>query len=414
MLTHSSKLRCGSLSLLSFIGLLVTLAPGSYAEGCPASNSQLALDMKLSASAAAPVLARNMPHERGELDEWQQALAKELTRVIQSSVEHEECAGLSVAIAIEDEYLVRDGFGFADLEHGIRADASTLFRIGSVTKQFTAAAIMRYVERGTLDLEGEMHQFLPTYPETEHPVTLRQLLTHTSGIPSYTAQPDWQETILEAVEPEGMAEYISGIAFDFEPDERFSYNNSGYFLLGLILEQASEVSYAEHLDAELFPLAELKRTRVGARDPVIQGRAQGYAFRGGQFFNDQPISMTHPYAAGNILSSAAELVQWQHALTRGDVVSFESYEQMITPHTLSNGNKTTYGFGLGVGKVQDFDVVRHSGGINGFNSILIWVPDFDLSVAVISNSEAFDAPDFGSQLTEQVLAAILLREAEDD
>lgn len=290
--------------------------------------------------------------------------------------------GLSVAVAYGDEFVLNEGFGLANVEHQVLVDADTTFRIGSITKQVAAAMVMRLVESGDIGLDEPITTYV-SYPVGNHEVTVRHLLTHTSGIKSYTGIEAVMATIALDRSHDELLAFVREEPFDFAPNDAYLYNNTGYHLLGMILENVTGKTWDE-LVADLATELELERTFNGSNSRIIANRAQGYEMNDGELVNARLIAMTQPFSAGAMLSSAGDLVRWQRALIDGDVVSNESYAAMTTPHVLNDGSATTYGFGLGMGADQGDAVVRHGGGIFGFNSMLTHYPDSDVSVSVIS------------------------------
>jgi len=296
--------------------------------------------------------------------------------------------GLSIAVAQKGKVLLEKGYGKADLEFDVPADEQTMFRIGSVTKQFTAALVMRLVEQKKLALDDELAKFVPDFPLQGHKVTILQLLQHTSGVKSYTDVGEaWKKVWpLELSDAELLA-LVKDAPFDFEPGSEWRYNNTGYYLLGMVLEKVAGKSYAEQLQTEVCAPLGLARTRYDSNRDLIRNRAQGYGLEGDKLVNDHILGMRQPGAAGGIVSTAGDLVRWQMALTSGKVVKPESFAQMRTPGRLANGKETHYGFGLQIDEWEGKPRVLHGGGIHGFNSMLLWLPGEDLHVAVISNGE---------------------------
>jgi D-alanyl-D-alanine carboxypeptidase len=338
-------------------------------------------------------------------DEADSASQRErIEELVASTLERPGAVGLSVAVATGDEFLLAGGYGVAEAEHDVPVNVDTMFRIGSVTKQFTAAAIMALVEKEEMALEDNLTTYLPAFPEQGEGVQVLHLLTHTSGIKSYT---DLGEKWLEVVSRELSHEQLLALFKDepaaFAPGERFAYNNSGYYVLGMIIEEVSGQSYAEHLQTALFEPLDLKRTRYGSNRDLIKNRAQGYRIIDGQLANDALIGMSQPGAAGALLSTAKDLVRWQLALVDGKVVSSDSYEMMSTSFMLNDFSETKYGFGLTIAVVDGHPVVQHGGGIFGFNSMLAYFPEEELSVAVISNSEACSAGQLAAKIARIML-----------
>jgi len=312
--------------------------------------------------------------------------------------------GLSIAVAQHGKVLLAKGYGKADAEFDVPANEQTMFRIGSVTKQFTAALVMRLVEQKKLALDDELAKYVPDSPLQGRKVTIQHLLQHTSGIKSYTDVGEAWEKVwpLELTHDELLA-LVEDAPFDFEPGSDWHYNNTGYYLLGMVIEKVAGRSYAEVLQTELCAPLGLARTRYDSNRELIRNRAQGYALDGERLVNDQMIGMAQPGAAGGILSTAGDLVRWQMALSSGKVVQPESFARMCTPTVLPNGHDTRYGFGLKTDEWNGKPRVQHGGGIFGFNSMLFWLPGEDLHVAVISNGEPLASDELADAIAYAVL-----------
>lgn len=310
-------------------------------------------------------------------------------------------AGLSVAVALDSRTILDRGYGKADLEHNVPATEHSIFRIASVTKQFTAAAIMRLAERGRLSLDDDITKYVDFPTQGKH-VTIRHLLTHTSGIKNYTDVPGFFETgTTRDLPPEKVLDPVRNLPFDFEPGTKWAYSNTGYHLLGMLIEKITGVPYAKHMRDELFTPLNLSHTRYDIAADVIPSRARGYGVINGAPANASYLSMTVPYAAGGLLSSAGDLVRWQITLESGRVVSPDSYKQMTSPATLSDGTTTRYGFGLFMSEVDGHANVMHDGGIPGFGSILVHFTKENLTIAVISNSPAASAGQLAAEIARE-------------
>lgn len=320
-------------------------------------------------------------------------------------------AAISVAVARGDEIVFAKGYGLANREKSVPATAETIYRIGSVTKQFTAVAILQLVERGKLALGDEIRKYLPDFPTGGKKITVRHLLTHTSGIHSYTDE----EFVAKMATPVSLAElvgYFSGKPLEFEPGSKWSYSNSGYVLLGAILEQVSGQTYADYLHEHAWTPLGLTSTRYCDDEPTLPNDAAGYQQKDGQLAPSEPISMTTPYAAGALCSTVGDLVRWTTALHDHVVVSEASYLAMTTPVTLSDGTTAPYGFGLGLGQLEGHAVVSHGGGINGFVSDVAYYPADALTVVVLVNTES-DAAAVGARRIARALLDIPEPKVED-
>jgi D-alanyl-D-alanine carboxypeptidase len=309
--------------------------------------------------------------------------------VIDWAMERRGAVGLSVAVARDGTILVEEGAGIADLEFSVPVNSETSFRIGSVTKQYTAASIMKLAERGELSIDDDIGDYVPDFESGDRAITIRNLLNHTSGIPNYTAQPEFfgRGSPVNLTDGE-LLEFIDGVPFDFEPNEGWNYSNTGYYLLGMIIEAADGRPYDRFVQEEFFDPLGLTRTRYGHEHEIIPNRAQGYNFNQatGQITNDDLISMNTPGAAGALIASAGDLVRWQIALRSGLAVQPESYQQMISSTVATGQGAGEYGFGLMIAEANGVRSIAHGGGIPGFNSVLTTLPDLDMHVAVISNS----------------------------
>jgi CubicO group peptidase (beta-lactamase class C family) len=334
----------------------------------------------------------------------QPALAERIDALAAEKLSQPGGVGLSIAVAQHGKILLAKGYGKADAELDVPANEQTMFRIGSVTKQFTAAMVMRLVEQKKLALEDELSKYIPEFPLQGRKVTIEQLLEHTSGIKSYTEVNEaWQKLWpLELTHAELLA-LVKDAPFDFEPGSDWRYDNTGYYLLGMVIEKIAGRSYAEQLQAEICVPLGLARTRYDSNRELIKNRAQGYALDGEQLVNDQMFGMSQPGGAGGILSTASDLVRWQMALTSGKVVQPQSFARMRTSTVLPNGHDTSYGFGLKLNEWEGRPRVQHGGGIFGFNSMLLWLPGEDLHVAVLSNGEPLSSAELADSIAYAAL-----------
>jgi CubicO group peptidase (beta-lactamase class C family) len=321
--------------------------------------------------------------------------------VIDEIAAHPEFVGLSVAVARGDQLIFERGYGIADLEWNVPVDASTIFRIGSTTKQFTAAAILKLAEQGKLGLDDPLSRYVPEFDTGGRAVTIRQLLNHTSGIPEYTMQPGFFAKLapLDLSDAE-LLQGVSGKPFDFEPGAGWRYSNTNYYLLGMVVAKASGRPYAAFMQDEFFTPLGLAQTRYGSETAIIPRRAQGYSFdpNTGSHLNDAAISMNVPGGGGALVSSAGDLVRWQIALASGRAISTTSFEQMIGSSVKTERAESLYGLGVMIDHRDGQRVIGHGGSINGFNSMPSWLPDIGLRVAVISNSQALSAAVVGRRI----------------
>ena len=298
-------------------------------------------------------------------------------------------SGFTIGVKRGSAVLLVKGYGLADVEQGVQANAETVYRIGSLTKQFTATSVMQLVERGRIALDESITTYLPDYRLQGQGVTVRHLLTHTSGIKSYTDLGDaWLEAALHDLSHAEMRALFEDEPFDFAPGEEVRYNDSAYYLLGLIIEEASGRSYEDYLAEHIFLPLGLGGSSYCHESRITPRRAQGYEQSEGVLVNDGPISMNTPGAAGALCSTVVDLLSWTGALRSGRVITDESYEAMTTPAQLSDGSLTWAGFGLGIGSLGEHVRIGHSGGINGFSTVMAHYPDSDLDIVILSNTSS--------------------------
>ncbi|HEU4698890.1 MAG TPA: serine hydrolase domain-containing protein [Gemmatimonadales bacterium] len=339
------------------------------------------------------------------------ALAAQLDSLARAAVASGRAASVSVAVLRGADTLLLRAYGRADLEQEVAATPAAVYRIGSTTKQFTAAAILQQVEQGRLALDDDLTKYLPAYPTGGRRVTIAELLDHTSGIADYTSLGDRFGVLATRDVPQDtLVALFAAAPFTFEPGTKWSYSNSGYYLLGIILERVTGEAWADYLARHVFPRAGLAQTRYCDDASLVPHRVRGYQLVGTQFVNADPISMSIPYAAGALCSTPRELVRWMRALREGKVVSAASYRRMITAEgaarTPSPGDTSMhYGFGLFTRAIHGHRAVEHGGAINGFGSFLADFPDDSVTIAVLANTAGPVAGALGVQLAGAVFGA---------
>jgi CubicO group peptidase (beta-lactamase class C family) len=279
--------------------------------------------------------------------------------------------GISIAIQKNGKVVFAKGYGQADIEHDVPAKPTSVFRIGSVTKQFTATMIMQLVK------------------EAWDKVTVRHLLTHTSGIKSYTSIPGlWQTGMLKPAKPADIIKTVADEPLQFEPGTRFEYNNTGYVLLGMIIEKLDGRSYANSLQVRILGPLAMKQTYLVSDSKLVPQRARGYTSVKGGYINAQYLNMDWPFSAGGMESTTLDLLKWDAALYGERLLPKAMLQQMWQPTKLSDGSVSNYGFGWSIGKIGGIDVIEHGGGIHGFGSSIVRVPSKQLAVVVLMNSDS--------------------------
>ncbi len=311
-----------------------------------------------------------------------------------------------VLVAQHDQILFEHAYGFADDLTKRVATADTSFRIGSVTKQFTSAAVLQLEQAGKLAVTDTVEKLLPDYTGPAKVVTVHQLLTHTSGIPDYTAIDAVMERRADKMSPQETLRSVSELPLEFTPGSQHKYSNSGYVLLGLIIEKVSGESYEHYLRTHLFEPAKLEHTVVGDAIGTVD-RAEGYGIEKGVRVPAHPIDMSVPYAAGAVRSTARDLVRWHRALSGDAILPAVARAKLYQPAL------DKYAYGWVVDEVAGHAVVWHNGGIDGFGTSYWRVPDADLVVVAWTNVEGFRIDPVAKAAVEAALGGALTPKAKD-
>lgn len=349
---------------------------------------------------AVALVAIGLPTPAAEVPE---GLVEAIDKIVAGDIERGRVASYAVGVVKDDHLVLARGYGYADLENDIPAAAETVYRLGSITKQFTAMAIMQLAEGNKLAIDDEITKFLPDFPTGGHKINVRHLLNHTSGIRDYTRSKDFDRHSRHDLDHDELLAQFKDEPLDFEPGVKWSYSNSGYYLLGMIIEKASGQKYDEFLEQRIFKPLNMKATRYGHTRSLIPRRATGYRYFFGQLTNDDPISMDPPFAAGGLVSTVLDLVKWHQALEDGALVSSDSYKEMYCPASLTNGNTRPYGYGWQLGDLAGHRTIGHGGGINGFSTMISRYPDDRLAVIVLSNTEGANPGLVADRIAKVVL-----------
>jgi CubicO group peptidase (beta-lactamase class C family) len=293
--------------------------------------------------------------------------------------------GASAIVVRDGQVVLRKGYGLANLELGVPNTPETVFELGSVTKQFTAAAILMLAEQGKIRLEDEVQKYLPDYPTHDAKITIENLLTHTGGVPNYTNMPEWMPRVREDMPLATLIALFKDKPLDFPPGSKWSYSNSGYILLGAVIEKVSGKSYERFIEDEIFQKLGMKSSRYGNPSEVIPNRATGYDKGDAGYRIAEYLSMTQPYAAGSLMSTVDDLALWDRALAGETLLKKASLVRLFTPEKTTSGVNTRYAFGWGVQQLNGRTIEAHSGGIFGFVTMDIRVPEEKLFIAILSN-----------------------------
>jgi D-alanyl-D-alanine carboxypeptidase len=313
------------------------------------------------------------------------AQADEIDQYAQNQLHRQHLPGFALVVIRDGRVVKMQGYGFADVERQVPVTADTVFEIGSITKQFTAMAVMLLVEDGKLSLDDSAGKYLPELPKAWKPVTIRQLLTHTSGVP------DFEEVLgygayRNVWQPDKVIATVARMPMDFKPGTKWKYSNTGYFVLTLILEKVSGETYLQLLKQRIFGPLGMEHTRSSEPTEIIPGRAAGYEYTKGHLENRDPLQPTIGSGAGMLVSTAKDLVKWNAALDAQSLLKAGSYARIWTDQPLADGSPSGYGFGWFLAPMRGHRTQNHSGGTAGFACNILRLPDDHLTVIALTNS----------------------------
>lgn len=313
-------------------------------------------------------------------------ISSRLSTITHKFMERGISPGLSVQVVINDKVIYSEVIGLADLENPMPVSSETVYRIGSLTKQFTAAAVMTLVQQNKLSLDDRINQYIENAPKGWRQITIKNLLQHTSGIASFTSSKYYiANSRLDFTHDELLQTFINE-ELRFKPGTQWRYSNSGYYLLGLIIEKVSGVSYETYLEDSIFRPLSLNSTFYCDYKKLIPNRASGYTKENNEWFNSVPISVRTAFAAGALCSNTKDLMTWSMAISSGKVMADQAYQKMISRGRFNNGKTFDYGFGLEILDFNDYKKIHHGGRISGFGSLLSFYPGLDMHIVVLANS----------------------------
>jgi CubicO group peptidase (beta-lactamase class C family) len=292
--------------------------------------------------------------------------------------------GSTFLIAQNGNIIYKKAFGLANLELNVPMETDNVFEIGSMTKQFTAISILMLMEKGELNLDDEITKFIPDYPTNGNKITIHHLLTHTSGIKSYTSLKKLNAISKQDLTPLALIDFFKNEPIDFVPGEKFKYNNSGYVILGYIIEKVTGQPYANFVEEQIFKKLNMTASQYANNSKVIQNRASGYQDNEG-YINTREISFTIPYSAGSLMSTVSDMFKWQEAIKNNLLISKKTTEKAFTNYTLNNGEHINYGYGWNIKTINNIRSFEHGGAIWGFKSMGVYLPDLDIYVIGLTN-----------------------------
>jgi CubicO group peptidase (beta-lactamase class C family) len=312
-------------------------------------------------------------------------------------------AGISIAVAQDGQVILARGYGFANLEHSVPVTLDTPFHICSISKNIETAVLLQLVEQGKLSLDDDIRKYIPDAPTHRQKVTVAQLLNHTSGIFSFTSLPDADENERRELTHEQVLALLRKKAPDFKAGVKWRYNNSGFYIAGMIIERVTGLDYGAYSRQQIFEPLGMTSARMCDARMIVPHLASGYEASHGKLVNAKFIDWKLPFAAGAICATAVDLVKWQNALDSGKVLKSASLELMRRPTKLSDGVSIDYGLGTRLGSLSGHRVLGHTGGGGGFRTVLENFPDDHLTIVVLVNTERGPAVSIAADIARAVL-----------
>jgi CubicO group peptidase (beta-lactamase class C family) len=319
-------------------------------------------------------------------------LAEEFDKLLSEQYKPGETGSVAL-VAQKGQVIYKKAFGTASLELNVPMQSDMVFRIGSITKQFTAICILQLMEKGQLTLQDDITKFIPDYPTHNNKITVQHLLTNTSGIVNLTNLPKISELKTKDIKLTEIIDFFKNEPLEFVPGTRLSYSSSGYILLGYIIEKVSGLTYAKYLEENIFKPCKMNNSYRGNNNQLIRNRANGYQQGSSGIENAGYINMFIPHAAGSILSTVDDLFKWHQSLHSYTLVKKETLEKAFEKAKLNDGKSAEYGFGWFLRNIQGSPTIEHGGGIEGYLTEAIYLPREDVFVVIFSNSTS-KSPQF--------------------
>ena len=298
--------------------------------------------------------------------------------------------------------IYQKAFGKSNVELGVDLTHKSVFQLGSMTKQFTAVAILMLEEQGKLSLKTPISTYIPDYPLGDK-ITIHHLLMHTSGIKDFTKMKSIQQIAEKDLSPKELIDFFKNEPVDFKPGEKFEYNNSGYVILGQIIELVSGETYKNYIDKNIFSKVKMTKSRYASDSELIMNRAYGYHQKATGYVNKTKISFNIPFSSGSLMSTLDDMLKWQNALNQNLIVSEKTIKKAFTKYQLNNGEVLTYGYGWHLKEIEGIPVREHGGSIFGFKTMAVYVPSKDIYVVGFSNCDC-NSP---TQVTRDIAALVL-------
>ncbi|KYH05427.1 serine hydrolase [Chryseobacterium cucumeris] len=327
---------------------------------------------------------------------------KKIDSIIQTEFGNKNEPGGVFLISQNGKNLYRKAFGKANLELNVNMTPENVFQIGSMTKQFTAVAILLLEQQRKLNVNDPISQYIKDYPNGDK-ITIHQLLTHTSGIKDFTKMKSISSIAQKEMKPEEMVNFFKNEPVDFAPGEKFDYNNSGYVVLGYIIELVSGTSYEDFIKKNIFDKAGMNHSYYASDRKVIPQRAYGYHKKEQGFVNKTVISFSVPFSSGSLMSTADDMLKWQQALNQNLILDLKETQKAFQKYKLNNGEEFTYGYGWHLKDINGIPDREHGGSVFGFKSMGVYIPAEDVYVIGLSNCDCHSPTEVTKNMAKAAL-----------
>ena len=331
-----------------------------------------------------------------------QNFAEQIDQAIQKEFKDKNGPGGAFMVARNGKAIYTKAFGRANLELNINMRTDNVFQIGSMTKQFTAIAILMLEEQGKLSPSDRISKYIADYPNGNS-ITIHHLLTHTSGIRDFTKMKTLRDIAQKEMTPEMMVNFFKNEQVDFAPGERFDYNNSGYVLLGYILELVSGDTYEAFIQKYIFQKLGMSQSGYATDRQVIHKRAYGYQKKDSGYVNRTVINFSVPFSSGALMSTLSDMLKWQNALNKNLLLKAENSQKAFQTYKLNNGDAFTYGYGWHIREMNGSTTREHGGSVFGFKSMGVYIPGEDIYVLGFTNCDC-NSP---TKITQDIAKIVL-------
>jgi len=331
-----------------------------------------------------------------------QGINKQIDDLILAELKDKNGPGGAFMVAKNGKPIYQKAFGKANIELGVDLGTDFVFQLGSMTKQFTAIAILMLEEQGKVNTSDALSKYVPDYPNGQN-ISLHHLLTHTSGIKDFTKMKAIRDIAQKEMTPKMMVDFFKDEPVDFAPGEKFEYNNSGYVLLGYIIELASGASYQGFIEQQIFKKLSMDHSRYATDRQIVAKRAYGYQKKESGYVNKTAINFSVPYASGALMATLDDLLKWQNGLNNNLLLKSESAKKAFTKYQLNNGESFSYGYGWHLRDIKGTDTREHGGSVFGFKTMAVYIPNADIYVVGLTNCDC-NSP---TKLVQDIAALVL-------